>query len=189
MKVLAINRLPGEPVEDPLSVDIIPDSAIIKDGRPFFVPDLSPHWSFQVSLAFRVCRLGKQIARKFAFRYFDAFAIALRAMPSDIYGQLHARHLSTGLATAFDGALILGDWIPYAAPPQKFSLDINGTTCALTHDQISLEALTESLSRFCTFKTGDLLLPCVLPDSADLAVGTSISGAVNGNGTLRFNVR
>ncbi len=189
MKVMAINRLPQEPVADLLDVDIIPDSAIIKGGRPFFIPDLSQHWFFRVSLAFRVCRLGKHISRKFALRYFDAFALALRTMPADIYDKLRDRHLSPGIATSFDGALILGDWMTYANLPQEFSLEINGTVCTLNLGEISLETLTESISRFCTFKMGDILLPCISPECHDLSIGTSISGSVNGDKTLLFNVR
>ena len=39
MKILALNRPIGTPLNGVANVDIIPDSALIKDRKPFFMPD------------------------------------------------------------------------------------------------------------------------------------------------------
>ena len=65
MKILALNRPLGTPLNGVANVDIIPDSALIKDRKPFFMPDFSTRWTLEVTLAYRVSRLGKNVAEKF----------------------------------------------------------------------------------------------------------------------------
>ena len=49
-----------------------PDSAILKDGKPFFIPDFSNEVHYETELVVRINRLGKNIASRFAHRYYDA---------------------------------------------------------------------------------------------------------------------
>jgi len=71
MKVLVYGRTPDAPLSRNQRVDLMPDSAIIKDGKPFFVPPFSERWNYRVGIVARICRLGKNIGRKFAPRYVD----------------------------------------------------------------------------------------------------------------------
>ena len=68
MKVIAFDRTPDSPLDMPLGADIMPDSAIIKDSKPFFLPPLSDNWDYYICPAFRVSRLGKNIGVRFAPR-------------------------------------------------------------------------------------------------------------------------
>ena len=52
-----------------------PDSAILKDGKPFFVPDFSHEVHYETEVVVRICRLGKNIAPRFAHRYYDAVPV------------------------------------------------------------------------------------------------------------------
>ena len=42
------------------------DSAILKDGKPFFIPDFSNEIHYETELVVRINRLGKNIAPRFA---------------------------------------------------------------------------------------------------------------------------
>ncbi len=52
-----------------------PDSAILKDGKPFFIPDFSNEVHYETEVVVRICRLGKNIAPRFASRYYDAVTV------------------------------------------------------------------------------------------------------------------
>ena len=52
-----------------------PDSAILKDGKPFFIPDFSKEIHYETELVVRINRLGKNIAPRFANRYYDAVTV------------------------------------------------------------------------------------------------------------------
>ena len=109
MKIMALNRALGETITDPIAVDIIPDSAIIKDRKPFFMPDFSSKWEYDLNIAVRVNRLGKNVGEKFANRYYDAITLCLRMIPMDMIEKLSVAGITSNLASSFDGAIILGD--------------------------------------------------------------------------------
>lgn len=54
-----------------------PDSAILKDGKPFFIPDFSNEVHYETELVVRINRLGKNISPRFASRYYDALTVGI----------------------------------------------------------------------------------------------------------------
>ncbi|MFA6813700.1 MAG: fumarylacetoacetate hydrolase family protein, partial [Bacteroidaceae bacterium] len=54
-----------------------PDSAILKNGNPFFIPDFSKEIYYEAELVVRICRLGKTIGSQFAYRYYDAVTVGI----------------------------------------------------------------------------------------------------------------
>lgn len=61
-----------------------PDSAILKDGKPFFVPDFSNEVHYETEVVVRICRLGKNIAPRFAHRYYDAVTVGIDFTARDL---------------------------------------------------------------------------------------------------------
>lgn len=104
MKVLVFDRDSADCFDAASAVaEMIPDSAIIKDGKPFFIPASADRWTYSCGVAFRVCRLGKNISEKFAPRYIDAYApcVTTRPTPIDGFNALNRCH---------EGAVIIGEW-------------------------------------------------------------------------------
>ena len=65
-----------------------PDSAILKDGKPFFIPDFSNEVHYETEVVVRICRLGKNIAPRFAHRYYDAVGALQRVRQFGSYRHL-----------------------------------------------------------------------------------------------------
>ena len=61
-----------------------PDSAILKDGKPFFIPDFSNEIHYETELVVRINRLGKNIAPRFANRYYDAVTVGIDFTARDL---------------------------------------------------------------------------------------------------------
>ncbi len=61
-----------------------PDSAILKDGKPFFIPDFSKEIHYETELVVRINRLGKNIAPRFANRYYDAVTVGIDFTARDL---------------------------------------------------------------------------------------------------------
>lgn len=61
-----------------------PDSAILKDGKPFFIPDFSNEVHYETEVVVRICRLGKNIAPRFAHRYYDAVTVGIDFTARDL---------------------------------------------------------------------------------------------------------
>ena len=47
------------------------DSALLKDRKPFFIPDFSSEIHYETEVVVKVNKLGKNIAEQFAHRYYD----------------------------------------------------------------------------------------------------------------------
>ena len=53
------------------------DSALLNQGKPFFVPDWSKQVDYEAEVVVRICRLGKGIPVRFAHRYYDAARVGI----------------------------------------------------------------------------------------------------------------
>ena len=146
-----------------LEIDVIPDSAIQKSGKPFFVPDFAERFTYRMATAVHVCRLGKNIAAKFANRYYEEAGLCLVFEATDMLKSLKAKGLPTAAATDFDAAVIAGETTATAVAT------LGKSDAVLTIDNAEAERFTtpsaadfdrciETASRYFTLKIGDLIL-------------------------------
>ena len=52
-----------------------PESALLKEGKPFFIPDFATAFQYETELVVRINRLGKNIASRFASRYYEEITV------------------------------------------------------------------------------------------------------------------
>lgn len=175
MKIIVVNRNIEQPFAlDEHRVDIIPDSAIIRDGKPFFVPSFSSTWKYEAMIAFRSTRLGKNIAAKFAHRYYDAIALAVRTIPCDLAPSQSAT------SYAFDGSFIIGDWIELEALENlnQIKIVIGNKETTINLSQLEIENAIAQLSQFFTMKIGDIIVPAILNLSNEININTTTCGTI-----------
>lgn len=149
---------------------VLPDSAWLKTRNPFFVPDFPGEITASAALALKVCKLGKGIPGRFAFRYFEEVAPAVVFRAEEYARQLRAQGLPDTPAYAFDKAVVTGEF-------RKLTADGN-ISVSLTLESRKADSRTETvdaefalpdfgnriaeaievLSRDNTLKTGDLIL-------------------------------
>ena len=94
------------------------DSALLKDHKPFFIPDWSSRVDYEAELVVRICRLGKGIPVRFAHRYYDALTVGIDFTARDLQRRLKDNGHPWEIAKAFDGSAALGEWrtIPCQEP-------------------------------------------------------------------------
>lgn len=131
------------------------DSALLKDRKPFFVPDWCERVDFEAELVVRICRLGKCIPERFAHRYYDAVTVGVGFTARDVLERLRAGGMPWELATGFDGSAAIGQWVDKAAfldvASLCFRLDVNGKTAqeGYTGDMLCpIDGLIAYISRF-----------------------------------------
>ena len=125
------------------------DSCLLNGRKPFFVPDWTSEVGVTDCIILRVCRLGKEIAPKFADRYYDAIAPGADFIAMDRVQELQAAGRPWTSALAFDYSLAIGEWI---------SNDEMIAT-ALLNDEliISPEEAIAQASKVMTIRQGDLI--------------------------------
>ena len=140
------------------------DSSLIKDGKPFFIPDHLGRIDYETELVVRISRLGKNIPEQFAHRYYDAVTVGIDFTARDLQKRLREEGQPWEIAKGFDGAAVIGKWVSKERFKDmrgiRFALDINGErrqegcTCDML---TSIDRLIAYISTFFTLKTGDLL--------------------------------
>jgi 2-keto-4-pentenoate hydratase/2-oxohepta-3-ene-1,7-dioic acid hydratase in catechol pathway len=150
---------PDEPV-----VFLKPDSSIIKNNKPFFLPDFSTEIHYEVEVVIRISKLGKGISEKFAYRYFNEVTLGIDITARDIQNKLSKAGLPWEISKCFDGAAPIGKFIPVSSIKDmnniNFRLEINNKVVqqSSTSDMIfSISEIIAYISRFFTLKTGDLI--------------------------------
>ncbi|NJO68837.1 MAG: hypothetical protein HC830_05720 [Bacteroidetes bacterium] len=115
MKVFAIGRnyadhakelnnpLPAEPV-----FFMKPDTAIVKNNKPFFIPDFSEEVHHEVEIVLHINRVGKNIEEKFASRYFTEIGIGIDFTARDLQAKCKEKGLPWEIAKAFDNSAPIG---------------------------------------------------------------------------------
>ena len=179
MKIIAFRRSVGSSVAIPPEIDIIPDSAITVANRPLFLPDFASDWEGCVSPAFRISRLGKAIGRKYASRYYDAVALALRIVP------VGARVCDSDIMNAFDSCITLGPWQSLTSENDSdenlnLKVEWQGLSAELTPDDLRIDEAIEAVSHYCTLKTGDVVMPCTLSGVFPLKADSFFEATLNG---------
>jgi acylpyruvate hydrolase len=163
-------KIPETPV-----VFMKPDSSILKNNKPFFLPDFSANIHYEVEVVLRITKLGKGISAKFAPRYFDEITLGIDITARDLQSQLASTGMPWELSKCFDGAAPLGNFIPVSHIKDisnlDFHLEINGKVVQKgnTADMIfGFNEIVEYVSKFCTLKTGDLIFTGTPPGVGQL---------------------
>ena len=149
------NEVPDEPV-----IFLKPDTAKIPGKKVFFLPDFSKDVHHELEVVLKISRNGKNIAEKFAHRYFDELSLGIDFTARDMQSKLKAKGLPWELAKAFDGSAPTGKFVPLAnyPPVLDFHLNVNGKTVqhGNTQDLIfSFAKIVSFASTYFTLLKGD----------------------------------
>jgi len=88
------------------------DSALLNQGKPFFVPDHLGRIDYETELVVRICRLGKNIPQRFAHRYYDALTVGIDFTARDLQRKASAAGQPWTICKGFDGSAAIGEWVP-----------------------------------------------------------------------------
>ena len=182
---------PEEPV-----IFLKPDSALLRDGKPFFLPDFSQEIHYETELVVRVSRLGKNIAERFAHRYYDAVTVGIDFTARDLQRKFRKEGLPWELCKGFDNSAAIGTFVPKDELPDiqqiPFHLDIDGKTVQQGYSGDMLFAVDEIVafvSRFYTLKMGDLLFTGTPQGVGPVQIGQRLEGYLRDRKVLDFNIR
>lgn len=186
----------GRPLPQEPMIFLKPDSALLKKNKPFFMPDFSKNMQFEAELVLRISKLGKGIAAKYAYRYYDAFTVGIDFTARDLQHRFSQAGHPWELSKTFDGSAPLGTFIPAEKFPDhsdiSFSLEVNGETRqeGNTSDLIfSFASVIEYVSRFYTLKTGDLIFTGTPSGVGPVKKGDHLVARISGEMVLDFHVR
>lgn len=174
-----------------------PDSALLRDGKPFFLPDFSADMQYEAEVVVRICRLGKHIAPRFAHRYYDAVTVGIDFTARDLQQRFRQEGLPWELAKGFDNSAAIGRFLPLEqlggnVQQLDFRLDIDGREAqhGRTSDMLTgVDDLIAYVSRFMTLKMGDLLFTGTPAGVGPVSIGQHLQGYLGEENVLDFYIR
>jgi acylpyruvate hydrolase len=192
MKIICIGRnyvkhaqelnhdVPKEPV-----FFMKPDSALLKDNKPFFLPDFSQEIHYEIELVIKIGRLGKNIEAKFAHRYYDEIGLGIDFTARDIQRQLIEKGLPWEKAKAFDSSAVLGKFLPKEELGDMgqilFSLNKNGEVVQSGSSSLMIfpfDTIIEHVSKYVTLKIGDLIYTGTPAGVGPVAIDDRLEGYI-----------
>ncbi|MBR2233804.1 MAG: fumarylacetoacetate hydrolase family protein [Prevotella sp.] len=102
---------PSEPV-----IFLKADSALLKNRKPFFLPDWAGRVDYEAELVVRICRLGKGIPVRFAHRYWDALTVGIDFTARTLQQQARSQGMPWTICKGFDGSAVIGEWQTHPQP-------------------------------------------------------------------------
>ncbi len=172
------------------------DSSLLKDSKPFFLPDDMGRIDYEAELVVRICRLGKAIPARFAHRYYDAVTVGIDFTARELQQKLRDNGMPWELCKGFDGAATIGNWVGVDlfrdVQALHFHLDINGKTVqeGCTSDMLfKIDEIIEYISKYFTLKTGDLLYTGTPAGVGPVNIDDHLEGYVEERKVLEFNVK
>ncbi|QMU63687.1 MAG: 2-hydroxyhepta-2,4-diene-1,7-dioate isomerase [Flavobacteriaceae bacterium] len=202
MKIICIGRnyakhiaeLDNEKPESPI-VFLKPDSSILPENHPFFIPPFSDDIHYEVEVLVKINKVGKHIATKFAHKYYDKIGLGIDFTARDIQALCKEKGLPWEKAKAFDGSAVVGAFYPkedFDLEHLKFQLVKNhevvqnGNTNAMLW---KIDELISHISQYFTLKKGDLIFTGTPAGVGKVREHDILTGTIEGRQAFRIQVK
>lgn len=203
MKIIAVGRnyaehakelnnpVPGLPV-----IFMKPDTALLKDNKPFYHPAFSEDIHHEIEIVLKISKEGKHINEKFAPDYFDEIALGVDFTARDIQQRHKEKGFPWELAKAFDNSAPISMFLPKSQFTDlrnlNFSLDVNEQTRQEGNTKnmlFSFEYIIAFVSQYITLKKGDLIFTGTPQGVSKVNVGDRLQGYIEDQQLLDFYVK
>ena len=203
MKIIAIGRNYAEhakelnnPVPSAPVIFMKPETALLKDNKPFYHPDFSEDVHHEIELVLKISKEGKHVSDKFASGYYEEIGLGIDFTARDIQSRHKEKGLPWELAKAFDGSAPISSFVPKTKFESLYELDlrldINGETRqhGNTRDLLfSFESIIAFVSQYITLKKGDLIFTGTPAGVSKVKIGDRLEGYLQDEKMLDFYVK
>lgn len=172
-----------------------PDSALLKDGEHFYIPDFSQNIHYEAEVVVKINRIGKNIAERFAHRYYEEITIGLDLTARDLQTELKSKGLPWEISKGFDNSAVVGKFISKEnlgdLTDLNFNLNINdrirqkANTSEMIH---SIDKIISYASQFFTLKMGDLIFTGTPSGVGSLCIGDKLRGYLDNQELLNISI-
>ncbi len=203
MKIICIGRnyadhakemkaeVPTEPV-----FFMKPDTAILKDGQDFYFPDFTSDLHYECELVIRIDKVGKNIAEKFASKYYSSVTLGIDFTARDLQAKCKEKGLPWEIAKAFEHSAPISN--KFISVDQlnlsdvHFELTQNGVSVQKGHTEdmiFTADQIIAYVSKFMTLKTGDLIYTGTPAGVGPVKIGDRLEGYIGSEKMFSFSVK
>jgi len=172
------NKIPTEPV-----VFMKPKNALLGSKAPFYYPAFSNELHFEAELVLSICKNGKYIPQKHAYKYVNQITTGIDFTARDVQNDLKSKGLPWEKAKAWDNSAVIGKWQPLTESIGKsninFSLERNNEIVQVGHSNemiFKFDYLIAHISEYFSLNIGDLIFTGTPAGTGECSVGDTLKG-------------
>ena len=185
------NNIPDAPV-----IFMKPDTALLKEGEPFYHPSFSTDIHHEIELVIRINRVGKKIQQEFAYKYYNEIGLGIDFTARDIQTIQKQKGLPWEIAKGFDGSAPIGKFLTLENIKEvkniNFSLQKNSEIVQQGHSNLmiySFDYIIHYLSQYFTLRVGDLIYTGTPAGVSKVSIGDVLEGFIEGEKMLHCEVK
>lgn len=175
-----------------------PDTALLRNNDPFYIPAFSQEVHYECELVVRIDRVGKGIAERFAHRYYHEVGLGIDFTARDLQREAIAAGLPWERCKAFDRSAVIS---PEFVSLQElggnvqnlhFTLDVDGErrqTGDTSRMLFTVDRIVASVSQYMTLRMGDLIYTGTPAGVGPVKPGENLRAALEGRQLLNFDIR
>lgn len=203
MKIICVGRNYSEHAkemgaavpENPV-VFMKPQTALLKDNKPFYHPEWSQNIHYETELVLKICKQGKYVDEKFASKYFDEITTGIDFTARDLQEVQKEKRLPWEISKSFDNSAVIGKFFKLSELKNSkdihFSMDLNGQKAqqgSSAEMLFSFEKIIAYVSRFFTLQVGDLIYTGTPVGVAAIKPGDRLEGFLEKEKVFDFEVK
>ena len=203
MKIFCIGRnyqSHADELKSPLPAEFItfmkPDSALLRNNAPFYIPEFSNEIHHEVELVIRINRLGKSINEKFAHRYYSEIGLGIDFTARDLQYDLIKKGLPWEKCKSFDNSAVVSKFVDINRYSDinslPFHLEINGEKRQQgnSRDMIfGFDRIIAELSKYFILKIGDLIFTGTPAGIGAVSIGDQLKGFIKDECFFDFPIK
>ena len=185
------NERPTEPV-----IFIKPDSAVLPKEQDFYIPEFSNDVHYEVEVLVKIKKVGKHINEKFAPSYYDEIGLGIDFTARDVQSKLKEKGLPWEKAKGFDGAAVIGKWLPKTQFKNlndlNFKLIKNNEIVQDGNTGLMLWKIDEIIAYVSTFfmlKKGDIIFTGTPAGVGKVSANDYLSGTLEGKELFSLKIK
>jgi 2-keto-4-pentenoate hydratase/2-oxohepta-3-ene-1,7-dioic acid hydratase in catechol pathway len=173
----------NNPVPDEPLLFMKPPTAMLREGRPFYIPEFTNEVHYELELVVKICKNGKYIDKAYASSYYNELTLGIDFTARDLQSKLKSKGHPWEIAKGFDFSAAIGRWLPFTEEmkkePLQFSMLKNGEKVQDGSTELmifSIDDLIVHMSRYFKLQFGDLIFTGTPAGVGKVEIGDHFEG-------------
>lgn len=185
------NPVPKQPM-----IFMKPPTALLRNGKPFYIPEFSNEIHYEGELVVKIAKNGKHIEPEFVKSYYNELTIGIDFTARDLQKKLKEKGHPWEIAKGFDFSAAVGDWIEFTDDMKHrdiiFSLKKNGETVQFGNSKdmiFHIDEIIMYISKFFKIQAGDLIYTGTPAGVGKVNKGDILQGYIENKELLYCEIR
>ena len=186
----------GVPMPTEPTIFAKPDTALLNNNKPFYIPDFSDNVQYETELVVRISKNGKYIHPDFAKNHYNEIALGVDFTARDLQAKYKAKGLPWLLAKGFDNSAPVSEFIKLDELPDAKNINFKGllnneiVQTGNSSDMIfDFDFLISYISKFITLREGDIIFTGTPSGVGKVNIGDNFTGYIEDCQLLDFKIK